>query len=224
MNLKAAIFDLDGTLLNSLHDLFLTMNDVLKGSGYSTISKEDVRKLIGNGARDFMRLSMPPHARTKENIDKHLSVYHTAYKKYGLKNTLPYPHIIEILKNLKKNNIKIAVLSNKPHAATVRVMERFFPDIDFDAVLGQKDDFPPKPDISSALYVAELLGEKPQDTAFIGDGDTDAIVGVKGGFYQISVLWGYRTYDELKAAGAENFISSPLELYDIFGIRKNCEN
>jgi phosphoglycolate phosphatase len=218
MNLKAAIFDLDGTLINSLHDLYLTMNDVLKGSGYSTISKDDVRKLIGNGARDFMRLSLPPHARTEENIDKHLTIYHLAYRKYGFKNTLPYPHITDILKKLKENNIKIAVLSNKPHAATVKVVKRFFPDIVFDAVLGQKDDFPPKPDISSAVYMADLLGEKPRDTAFIGDGDTDAVVGVKGGFYQVSVLWGYRNYDELKAAGAVNFINSPPELYDLFGI------
>jgi phosphoglycolate phosphatase len=221
MDFKAAIFDLDGTLLDSLQDLYLTMREVLTLSGYPPIEKEQVRKLIGNGARDFMKYSLPPHARQEENVDLHLDVYHRTYKKYALKNTRPYPFVEDILIKLKKKNIKIAVLSNKPHYATVRVVERFFPHIEFDAVLGQKDDFPPKPDIASAIYLADVLSVEPDKAAFIGDGETDTIVALKAGFYQIAALWGYRTREELEAVGAENFAATPRELYGIFGIEEN---
>lgn len=219
MQLKAAIFDLDGTLLNSIDDLYITMNNVLTNSGYPPVSREQVRKNIGSGARDFMKLSLPEYAREEENIDKHLEIYHRAYSIYGYKNTAPYDGIIEVLKKLKENNIKISVLSNKPHRATMKVVERFFPQIEFDAVMGQKDIFPPKPDTQSALYMANLLGESPDSTAFFGDGETDVITAIEGGFFQVAVLWGYRTKEELQICGAKNFIQTPQEILKIFNIK-----
>lgn len=218
MKFKAVIFDLDGTLLDTLQDLHLTMNRVLEKSGYPTISLETVKHLIGNGARDFMRLALPEHARDEENIDKNLLLYHKLYDECGQQNTKPYDGIEKVLKILTKSNIKIGVLSNKPHLATVSVVEKFFFSYHFHSVIGQKDIFPPKPDTASALYMANLLGVKPCETVFIGDGDTDAIVANNGGFYQLAVLWGYRSKEELKIAGAKNFVNSPDEILDLLKI------
>lgn len=218
MKLKAALFDLDGTLLNTLEDLYLTMTSVLKSGGYPLISHNTVKHFIGNGAREFMRLSLPENARDEENIDKYLLKYHTEYDKFGYMTTKPYDGINEILKILNDNNIPVGIISNKPHKATVNVIKNYFPDIWFKAVMGQTEKFPPKPDPASALYIINKLGFSPSETALIGDGDTDVKTAEKGGFYQAAVLWGYRTKEELAAVGATNFINNPKEILTLFNL------
>lgn len=213
--LKAAIFDLDGTLLDTFDDLYNTMQAVLKHGGYPQISRECVRHLIGNGAREFMRLSLPEGSRDDENVDKNLQIYYDLYKTFA-KNAKPYKGIKELLKFLNNKEIKLAILSNKPHHATVDVISHYFYDIDFVEVLGQTDIYLPKPDTASAIYVANKLGFKPSQIAFIGDGDADAMTANSAGFYQASVLWGYRTKEELQSVGAVNFYETTEELKKLF--------
>lgn len=218
MKLKAAMFDIDGTLIDSIEDLYLTMNSVLNSGGYPRISREKVKHLIGNGARRFMELSLPEGARDKENVDRYLLKYHAEYEKNGCKNTVPFEGITEILQKLSENNILLAVISNKPHPAAVNVIKTYFPKTEFKVVMGQREDFPPKPDPASSLYAAKMLGFPPENIALIGDGDADAMAANNGGFYQAAVLWGYRTKEELEAAGAKNFLSKPSQILDIFDI------
>lgn len=218
MKLNAVIFDLDGTLIDSLDDLHITMNRVLNDSGYPLLTKLEVKQLIGNGAREFVRLSLPKNQRSEENIDLHMEKYLKYYDKYGLDNTRPYENIENVLKKLQQNNIKIGILSNKPHDATVYSINKIFPHFNFDAILGQKDIFPPKPDIQSAIYTAKLMNVKPNETAFIGDGDTDVLVALKGDFYQASVTWGYRNKEDLKKTGAQNFLKTPEDILKMFDI------
>lgn len=206
---------MDGTLLNTLNDLYCTMQSVLKIGDYPGITMEEVRLLIGNGAREFLRLSLPEGERSEENVDKFLNIYYTEYEKFS-KYSQPYDGIDNVLRTLNDRNIPIAVLSNKPHGATVDVVAHFFGDISFVSVLGQTEHFAPKPDVSSALYSAEKLGLKPQEIAFIGDGDADAEVAVQGGFYPATVLWGYRTKEELLPHGAVNFYKKPSDLLKLF--------
>ena len=218
MKLKAAIFDLDGTILNSLNDLHLTMNRVLKLSGYPEITLETVTHLIGYGAKEFMRLSLPEHARDKETLDKNLLTYLELYNNFGMDNTVIYDGMEKVFDKLIANNIKIGVLSNKPHIATIKTIEKFLPQYNFNVILGQKDIFPPKPDTTSSLYLAKELGENPSDIAFIGDAETDVKAANNGGFFPITVLWGYRSKQELEAAGGKNFVNKPEEILKYFNL------
>ncbi len=218
MKFKAAIFDLDGTLIDSLKDLHLTMSKVLELGGYPGIDLETVRHLIGNGAREFVRLSLPEGARDEENVDKNLRIYREIYDEIGSENTRPYDGIEEVLDALFKEGMTVCVLSNKPHPNTLDMVSKLFPKYRFHYVLGQKDIFPPKPDPSSALHIAEKLGLSPAEIALIGDGESDVQAAKAGGFFGISVLWGYRTIEELKEAGAQVFATLPQDILKIMGL------
>jgi phosphoglycolate phosphatase len=218
MDFKAAIFDLDGTMIDSLQDLYLTMSRVLEAGGYPGIDLETVRHLIGNGAREFVRLSLPPHARDEQNVDKFLKIYRQLYDERGWQNTVLYDGIEEVLDALFERGVKVCILSNKPHPNTLDMVEKLFPKYKFDYILGQKDIFPPKPDPSSALHVAEVLGISASEIALIGDGDSDVMTAINGGFFPISVLWGYRTKEELEEAGANVFADSPRDILKIMRI------
>lgn len=212
---KLCIFDLDGTLTNTLPAISHFGNTALSAHGFPKIEPEKYKLLVGDG-RDLLihRMLSECGADTDENFEKVGKVYDAAYEAEPLYETKPYDGITELLNNLKNRNIKIAVLSNKPDNVAVDVVKLFFGDI-FDIAHGQRKGIKTKPDAVAALEIAEQLGINPSDTYFIGDTNVDIMTGKNAGMHTIGVLWGFRGIEELTNAGAEFIVSHPDEIFKI---------
>lgn len=219
-NVRALVFDLDGTLVDSLEDLAVAMNEVLREAGRPEHPIEAYRHFIGWGAADLVRRAAPDgdHAALLESFRRR-------YHHEGLDPRLtprtgdrsrPYDGIPELLRELVARRIPLAVLSNKPHAATVAVVARFFPDVPFVAVVGAREGVPHKPDPSAALEVAEALGVPASACAFVGDTEVDVQTALNARMKPIGVAWGFRA-EMLADAGAARVISDPRELLDLVG-------
>lgn len=212
---KLCIFDLDGTLTNTLPAISHFGNTALSAHGFPKIETEKYKLLIGDG-RDLLihRMLSEFNADTAENFEKVGKTYDTAYEAEPLYETIPYNGIPELLEQLKKHDIKIAVLSNKPDNVAIDVVKLFFGDI-FDIAHGQRKGIKTKPNPGAALEIAEQLGINPADTYFIGDTNVDIKTGQNAGMHTIGVLWGFRGLKELKDAGAEFIASHPDEIFEI---------
>lgn len=212
---KLCIFDLDGTLSNTIPAIEYFGNNALTKYGFSPISADRYKKLVGNG-RDLLihRMLEENNADTPENFEKVGAAYDAAYEADPLYLTNPYDRIPELLDSLKEKGVKIAVLSNKPDNVCGDVVRLFFGDR-FDAVYGQKDGIPVKPAPDGALMICDELSEKPCDTIFIGDTYVDITTGKNAGMKTIGVLWGFRDEAELSAAGADYIVANPDEILDI---------
>ena len=198
--MKAVFFDLDGTLLDTLPDLEVAVNTILMRHGFPLASKEKMRCSVGNGAKKLMERVLPEGAFSEEL----LSEFRAFYAENGCDLTRPFEGEAETLLALKARGCKLAVITNKPHEATVKVIRAFFPDI-FDFVAGDSGDFPVKPDPSLTRYAALTLRVSPAETLFVGDGETDFLTAKNAGMRPLSVLWGYRSREELFSAGAREF-------------------
>ncbi len=212
---KLCIFDLDGTLTDTLPALTHFGNTALASFGFSEIPMERYKKLVGNG-RDLLihRMLAEIGADTPENYENVGTVYDAAYEAEPLYETKPYDGIIELLDNLIKNGVKIAVLSNKPHNVAVDVIRLFFGDR-FDAAYGQRSGIDIKPSPDGALMIADELGISVSDTIFIGDTNVDIATGKNAAMKTIGVLWGFRDEEELSTAGADYIVEKPQEILDI---------
>ncbi len=213
MKFQAVIFDLDGTLLDTIEDLQVSMNQVLRREGYPERNREQVRRGIGNGAREFMRASLPEDVHlSEEELDRLLAVYSEVYGRSGFPRTRPFPGILKLLDQLEESGIRRAVLSNKSHANTQSVIEKYFGRERFEVVMGKRAEFAPKPDPASLNAVIAQLNVPRESVLFTGDGDADYLLTVNAGIAYAGALWGYRTEEELRALGAENFCRTPEEL------------
>lgn len=216
MKIQAVIFDLDGTLLDTLEDLQSSMNQVLRLEGYPPLDREGVRQGIGNGSREFMRCSIPPEVKVSEaELDRLLGVYGEIYGRDGFPNTKPYDGIFEVLDELGRRGVKRAVLSNKPHVKTEAVIEKYFGYERFDFVEGKRDEFAPKPDPASLNALIARLNVPRESVLFTGDGDADYMLTVNAKVAYAGALWGYRTEAELRALGADRFCRTPRELLEL---------
>lgn len=211
---KAVIFDLDGTLIDSASDICLFVNKALVHFGYAEVSKTDVIKFIGNGARNLI-IKCIGKPETDERIDEVLAYYNHIYATSVSQLTLPFDGIIELLKALKEQGFKLAILSNKPHRNTTDLYNQFFSEFKFDAVVGQSDGVKCKPDKTATLYLLKEMGVKPENAYFIGDGETDVQTSINAGTNGIAVLWGYRDKNLLSLAGAKVFANTPQEILSI---------
>ena len=210
--MRAALFDLDGTLLDTLSDIALPLNETLAAFGFPACPLERVRKAVGNGAFKLVERVVPEGGNVTE-------VYEAFRKRYGASrhlHTRPFEGVPALLSRLKEEGVQLAVLTNKPQEATVSAVEKFFPGM-FGFVQGDSGDFPPKPDPTAARYCALTLRVPLKECVVIGDGETDALLAKRAGMRGVSVLWGYRTEEELKNAGAETFARTPEELGKILG-------
>jgi len=212
---EAIIFDLDGTLLDSIEDLAISMNNVLKSQGLSTYDVNEYKYFVGDGMYNLVLRALPAEKREKSYIDYCLTLMNEEYSKKWSCNTVPYSGIPELLDHLESLGLKKAILSNKPHEFTISIAEKLLGPWNFDMVLGQRPNIPKKPDPAGAIEIASSLKLSPDKFLYLGDTDTDMITSKAAGMHTIGVNWGFRDASELLKNGAEIIIDHPMDLLKI---------
>ena len=210
--IKGIIFDLDGTLCDTLDDIRTGVNNTLERLGYSTRTRGEIHKFINNGARELIRRSLPKDVQGVDFIvDSALTDYNMEYAKCFCDTTYPFDGIEELLIDLKNMGYKLSVLSNKQDEFVKEIISRLFGDDLFTVVMGQSS-FPPKPDPSSTLYIAKMMGARPEQCIYVGDSDVDVETSYRAAMSFVGVGWGYREPEILKKAGASVIASDTNEL------------
>lgn len=208
----AAIFDLDGTLLDTLRDLAEAGNHALREQGLPAYGAEEYKTMVGKGIPYLIaRMTRGQPTRTEAAVTRSFQAYYTAHM---ADYTAPYPGVVEMLGRLREKGLRMAVLSNKADEFVGPIVGKYFPKL-FDFALGLKEGFPAKPDPASALYLVGQLGAEAERTLYIGDSDVDMLTAKAAGLPSCGVLWGFRGREELIAAGAGRVAGSALELEDI---------
>ena len=212
-DVKGVVFDMDGTLLNTLPDLTALTNAVLSDLGYPTHTEEAIRGFIGDGVRALMMRAMPDSASDDEK-EAALAEWKSCYQEFGRRKTVPYPNIIEMLEGLKPKGVKLGVLSNKFDSAVKDLAGFYFP-ATFDVAKGESPTCPRKPDPTGLLASIQEIGLNPSQVAYIGDSAGDMKTAKAAGAMAIGVSWGYQTVDRLVSAGADMVIDDPLAILDL---------
>ncbi len=215
MKFKAAVFDLDGTLLDTLDDLADSVNSVLAANNYPIHDVVKYKYFVGDGMRTLMQRTLPEGKRDDKSIDYALSAMRDEYAKRWNKRTLPYEGITETLKELRNRGIKLSVLSNKADHFSKLMVEYFFPDCHFELVFGERQGISKKPDPTGATEIAKKLGVLPDECLYLGDTGVDMKTAVSAGMYPVGVLWGFRKAEELVESGAKVLIASPVAILDL---------
>ena len=213
---QAILFDLDGTLLDTLADIAFAANAGLKRLGFPTHPIESYRRFVGDGAGCLARRALPADHQDDETVDRCRQVIAAEYAKCWADKTKPYPGVPELLADLQARRIPMGVLSNKPHEATITVVEGYFPDHNFQVVRGALPSVPVKPDPAGAIQIAEELDILPGRFVYLGDTDTDMRTAVAAGMFPAGALWGFRNAEELTANGAKVLLKTPKEVAGLF--------
>ncbi|MDR3154759.1 MAG: HAD family hydrolase [Deltaproteobacteria bacterium] len=212
----AAVFDLDGTLLDTLPDLHGSLNRTLAAAGLPAHTLAECRAMVGNGLSRLVRDAVPEDLRgDAARLESLRRAFRKDYTAHQLELTRPYPGIPELLEALSALGWPMAVLSNKDHGNTLAVTGHFFPGA-FKAVLGVAESRPPKPDPQGAREAAAILGRQGRDVFYIGDSENDMRTAAVCGFTRVGAGWGFRTREALLAAGAEAVLDSPLDFLGIW--------
>ena len=216
MKKKLLIFDLDGTLADTLITIRDGVNMAMSQNGFSCRTYDEVRRAIGNGAVELIRRTVPEEFRNdEETVNRVYADYNRAYGEIFADIDGCYPFVSEALHELCNRGYTIAVLSNKPDPLVKSIIKKLFADGVFKIAQGQTE-LPRKPDPTVPLMIAEQLGFEPKMVAFIGDSDVDIFTGKNAGMLSVGCSWGYRDLDVLEKAGADIIINSPTELIDVF--------
>lgn len=210
MSYQAYIFDLDGTLLDTLPDLVRLTNMVLERHGWPQHTRDEILSYVGDGGRVLLRRAAPADA-SQAQVDEAFGLWQELYPEYGHALTKPYAGMEELLQQLRARGMKLGVLSNKFDAAVKGVIATHFPGV-FDVARGECEEIPRKPDPRGLLNMIEQMGVSPSQVVYVGDSGTDMSVAVAAGALPVGVSWGYRPVDELRAAGAVRVVNSPDEL------------
>ncbi len=211
MTSLSVIFDLDGTLLDTLHDIAETANTVLAHHQYPIHKVDAYRTFVGEGLRVLMQSTTPPDT-SEVIINNCCLLFLELYAEKWTNTCRPYDGINEMLLSLQARGLKMAVLSNKPHAFTKLFIDKFFSDTIFSCVYGQRQGFAKKPDPTVALEIARQLKVHPHSTLFVGDTIIDVLTGKAAGMTTIGVTWGFRNRNELQTGNPDIIINSPMEL------------
>lgn len=214
MSYRVILFDLDGTLLDTLQDLGDAVNHALSLRGFPTHPTEAFRWKVGHGIRNLVTVSLPEEHRSDEPlIDACLSDFRAYYTAHIDRHTRPYPGMAELLERLQADGVQLAIASNKFQEGTERLVREFFPGIPFIAILGNRPGFPLKPDPEIVGEVLRKAGASPSEAILVGDSSTDMLTARNGGIRSIAVTWGYRPMaatDEYPAAGSAQDLASLL--------------
>jgi phosphoglycolate phosphatase len=216
ITLKAAIFDLDGTLVNTLEDIADTMNSVLKQSDMPIHPTEKYKYLVGEGIFELTKKVLPPETWSEQNAAVFVQKFRALYDQTWHDKSLPYPGIMDMLNRMCENGIKVGVLSNKPDSFVQKIITWFFPKVPFVGVSGERQNIPAKPDPRLALEIAEKMNLPIEQIAFIGDSGIDIQTGLNAGMVPIGVNWGFRPVEELISTGASFVVDTPAELMSLF--------
>ncbi|MFU7516810.1 HAD family hydrolase [Clostridium sp. HCS.1] len=211
---KVAIFDLDGTLLNTLDDLANACNYALNKFSFPTHEVRKYKTFIGNGIYKLVERALPDDKKDKETVENVLEVFSDYYNEHMMDMTKPYDGIINLLDQLRMKGIKLGVVSNKKHEFTIEIVNKYFGDR-FNIVFGHRENYKEKPDPSSVLEIIEKLDVLKSECIYIGDSNVDVITARNSGIECIGVSWGFRGKEELAKAGADYLADNIIELRDI---------
>jgi phosphoglycolate phosphatase len=215
MSYTAVLFDLDGTLLDTLADISEAVNKALLSLNLPTHPKDAYKIFVGEGIRVLAQRVLPKDKQSPDDVKACLTAITREYGTGLLHKTAPYPHIAALLDALTTKHIKIAVVSNKPHDLSERSVKACLPHIPFNVVLGQRAGVPTKPNPSIALEAASLLQVSPSQCLYVGDSGIDMETATRAGMFPVGVLWGFRGEKELMDHGAKKLIKDPRELLEM---------
>lgn len=211
---KLIIFDLDGTLVNTIADLAAATNAALEKYGFPTYSTETITGFVGNGINKLLERALPDTERTEENITRLRNEFTTFYDRHNTDLTTPYPGIAETLAWIQRKGIMMAVASNKYQAATEKIVRHYFPGIHFVKVLGQREDIPTKPDPTIVHEIEKETNVQKQDILYIGDSGVDMQTAINAGVAYLAVSWGFRSREELEGFSPLAIIDNAEQLAD----------
>ncbi len=217
MKYKGIIFDLDGTLLDTLKDLALSVNAVLAQNGFREHPVDAYRYFVGDGIDVLVQRAFPAESIKKmKATEEMINAVKEEYSRRWADHTRPYPGISELLDSLEEKQVPKAVFSNKPHEFAVLTVNKLLPCWIFEDICGIQPGIPRKPDPFGALLIADRMQIKPKEIVYLGDTNTDMQTAVSGGFYPVGALWGFRSAEELLAGGAGTLAQKPADVADLF--------
>jgi phosphoglycolate phosphatase len=216
MKYSAIIFDLDGTLLDTLADIGSTANETLVAEGFAPHALEKYKRFIGDGIETLFARALPPEAVSPALVERCVSTYRGIYERRWNDQARPYAGVEALLDELSQRGVPMAVLSNKSHPFTLRCVKHFFPHTSFACVLGQRSGVPIKPHPAGAIEILHQWQLSPSQVVYVGDTSTDMQTAVAAKLFPVGVLWGFRERDELLQNGAQAIIAHPRELLTYF--------
>ena len=212
---RLCIFDLDGTLTDTLDSLTYSVNLTLEEMGYPALERSKCRAFVGNGSRVLIEKALKASGDTTlSRIEEGMEVYDRVFDANCTYHVTPYDGIVELLQALKEKGMKLTVLSNKPHRQAVHVVEEVFGKEMFDWVQGQQEGIPRKPDPYAAIQIAEKFRVKPEECVYIGDSEVDVATGTAARMKTLGVTWGFRSVEQLKEAGATILLDRPVQILE----------
>jgi phosphoglycolate phosphatase len=217
LRFDGAVFDLDGTLADTLEDLGDAMNRVLGAAGFPGHTSAAYQRMIGQGIHELVSAALPVDRRTAETIGACFDKMIADYSAHSLVKTHLYDGVADLVRALRADGVKLAVFSNKADEPTRRIVGALFPEDPFEVVAGARPGVPLKPDPAGALLIGDALGLGPEAIVYVGDSPTDMRTAAAAGMTAVGVSWGFRTRDELVAAGAAVVLERPAELLELRG-------
>ena len=211
---KLVIFDLDGTLVNTIADLADSVNHALQTLGYPAQPYEKFPYFVGNGIYKLIERALPPESRDEQTIRSVKAVFMDYYMLHNTDKSTVYDGVGELLRALAGKGVALAVASNKVHEATVAMIARLFPGIGFACVLGQRDGVPTKPNPAIVAEILQTASATPSETLYVGDSGVDMQTAHNAGITAVGVTWGLRPVEELRQNAADIIIDSPMELLE----------
>ena len=209
---ELVIFDLDGTLLDTVEDLANATNYALERCGFPTHPVEAYYKFVGNGINKLFARALPSESSNDDNVQRVRSLFIPYYTLHNADCSRPYPGVLDLLRELLTCGVKIAVASNKYHEGTVALVRRFFVDIPFSVILGQREGVPIKPAPDIVFDILQTTGVSPDLALYVGDSGVDMQTACNAGVESVGVKWGFRSEEELRMNGAVHIVREAEEI------------